>query len=59
MAGSVIFVIISPLFGRLVDAFSLSVAFVVLGGFFLLAGVPLLASMLRHWQEVQETNSLF
>ncbi len=51
MAGSVTFVIISPLFGRLVDAFSLSVAFIALGGFFLLAGVPLLAAMLRHWQE--------
>ncbi|TFG81105.1 MAG: MFS transporter [Chrysiogenales bacterium] len=51
MAGSVTFVIISPLFGRLVDAFSLSAAFVALGGFFLLAGVPLLVSMLRHWQE--------
>lgn len=51
MAGSVTFVIISPLFGRLVDAFSLSAAFVALGGFFLLAGVPLLAAILRNWQE--------
>ena len=51
MAGSVSFVIISPLFGRLVDAFSLSAAFIALGGFFLLAGAPLLAAMLRHWQE--------
>ena len=51
MAGSVLFVIISPLFGRLTDAASLSVAFVALGGFFLLAGVPLLAAILRHWQE--------
>jgi hypothetical protein len=51
MAGSVTFVIISPLFGRMVDAVSLSAAFIALGGFFLLAGLPLLASMLRHWQE--------
>jgi hypothetical protein len=51
MAGSVTFVIISPLFGRLADAFSLSAAFIALGGFFILAGVPLLSAMLRHWQE--------
>ncbi len=51
MAGSVIFIVVSPLFGRLVDAFSLSTAFVTLGVFFVLAGVPLLAAMLRHWQE--------
>jgi MFS family permease len=51
MAGSVTFIIVSPLFGRLVDAASLSVAFIVLGGFFLLTGAPLLAAMLRHWQE--------
>jgi MFS family permease len=51
MAGSVTFVIISPLFGRLVDSFSLSAAFIVLGGFFILAGVPLLIAMSRHWQD--------
>jgi hypothetical protein len=51
MAGSVMFVAVSPLFGRLVDGVSLSAAFIALGGFFLLAGVPLLAAMLRHWQE--------
>ncbi len=51
MAGSVTFIVVSPLFGRLVDAVSLSVAFIVLGAFFLLAGAPLLAAMLRHWQE--------
>jgi MFS family permease len=51
MAGSMAFIVVSPLFGRLVDAVSLSAAFVALGAFFLLAGVPLLAAMLRHWQE--------
>ena len=51
MAGSVTFVIISPLFGRLVDAFSLSTAFVALGGFFILAGAPLLVAIVRNWQE--------
>jgi hypothetical protein len=44
-------VIISPLFGLLTDAASLSAAFIALGGFFILAGVPLLAAMLRHCQE--------
>jgi MFS family permease len=51
MAGSVTFVIISPLFGRLVDVLSLSAAFIALGGFFLMAGAPLLTAMLHHWQE--------
>ncbi len=51
MAGSVTFIVVSPLFGRLVDTVSLSAAFVALGVFFLLAGAPLLAAMLRHWQE--------
>jgi Arabinose efflux permease len=51
MAGSVTFIVISPLFGRLVDAFSLSAAFVALGTIFLLAWAPLLAAMLRYWQE--------
>jgi MFS family permease len=51
MAGSVMFIFVSPLFGRIVDAFSLSAAFVALGAFFFLAGAPLLAAMLRHWRE--------
>ena len=51
MSGSVLFVAVSPLFGRLVDTFSLSTAFVALGGFFLLAGLPLLAAMLRYWEK--------
>ena len=49
MAGSVTFIVVSPLFGCLVDAASLSIAFAALGAFFLLAGAPLLAAMLRHW----------
>jgi len=51
MAGSVTFIVISPLFGRLVDAVSLSAAFVALGGFFIIAGAPLLSAILRNWQE--------
>jgi hypothetical protein len=48
MSGSVLFVAVSPLFGRLIDASSLSTAFAALGGFFLLAGAPLLVSILRN-----------
>ncbi|MCX6556762.1 MAG: MFS transporter [Candidatus Aminicenantes bacterium] len=53
MAGSVMFIVISPLFGRLVNAFSLSAAFIALGALFLLAGAPLVAAILRHWREGQ------
>ncbi len=48
MAGSVAFILVSPLFGRLADGVSLSAAFVALGGFFLLAGAPLVAAMRRR-----------
>jgi len=51
MAGSVLFIVVSPLFGLLVDAGSLSLAFVVLGAFFLLTGVPLVGAVFRHWRE--------
>ncbi len=51
MTGSVTFIVVSPLFGRLVDAVSLSAAFIALGAFFLVAGAFLLAAMLRNWQE--------
>ena len=53
MAGSVMFIVVSPLFGLLVDALSLGAAFVGLGGFFLLAGSPLLAGILRTWRAGQ------
>ncbi len=53
MAGSVTFIVVAPLFGRLVDAVSLSAAFVALGAFFLLAGGWLLAAMLRNWPEAE------
>lgn len=51
MAGSVIFIVVAPLFGRLVDAVSLSAAFVALGIAFFVLGAWLLAAMLRHWHE--------
>ena len=56
MAGSVTFIVVSPLFGRLVDAVSLSAAFIALGAFFLAAGAPLLTAMLRNWQEAVTTH---
>ncbi len=38
MTGSLSFVIVSPLFGKLVDALSLSDAFIIMGIFFIVAG---------------------
>jgi len=52
MAGSLAFVVISPLFGRLADVFSLGTAFLALGGFFLLAGAPLLGAIVRHREAI-------
>jgi len=51
MAGSVMFIAISPLFGFIVDTASLSAAFVALGGLFLVAGALLVAAISRHWQD--------
>ena len=50
MAGSVAFIVLSPLFGLLVDAVSLGAAFAALGGFFLVAGIALTAAVFRHWE---------
>ncbi len=58
MAGSVTFIVVSPLFGRLVDAVSLSVAFIALGVFLLLAGAWLLSAVLRHWRETQGPETI-
>jgi hypothetical protein len=38
MTGSLSFVIVSPIFGKLVDSFSLSHAFMILGLFFVVCG---------------------
>jgi MFS family permease len=51
MAGSVMFIVISPLFGRMVDAVSLAAAFVALGAIFLLGGAVFVTAILRHWRE--------
>jgi MFS family permease len=51
MAGSVMFIIVSPLFGRMVDGVSLPAAFVALGVLFLLGGAFFMAAILRHWQD--------
>ena len=51
MAGSVAFIVLSPLFGLLVDAVSLGAAFVALGGLSLAAGTALTFAVFRHWEE--------
>jgi MFS family permease len=47
MASSVSFIILSPLFGKLVDKFSLSAALIALGAFYLAAGSVILALLFR------------
>jgi len=51
MAGSVMFIVLSPVFGLIVDTASLSVAFLALGGFFLVSGAALTGTIARHWDE--------
>ena len=47
MTSSVCFIILSPLFGKLVDAFSLSTALIALGVCYLVVGVVILAFLFR------------
>lgn len=56
MAGSVAFIVLSPLFGLLVDAVSLGAAFAALGGLFLIAGLALTGTVFRHWKEPGRTD---
>ncbi|NMC58381.1 MAG: MFS transporter [Candidatus Methanofastidiosa archaeon] len=49
MSGRVFFIILSPLFGRLVDIYSLSSAYLFLGIIFLIIGIPSLY-LLRSYQ---------
>lgn len=51
MAGSVMFIVLSPLFGFIVDAASLSAAFVALGSLFLVAGAFLVGAVVGHGPE--------
>ncbi|UCD58709.1 MAG: MFS transporter, partial [Candidatus Hydrogenedentota bacterium] len=48
MLGSLSFVILSPVFGRLVDSHSLSFAYITLGAFFLLVGLLSLFLLHKH-----------
>jgi len=48
MCASVAFVILAPIFGRVVDAFSLSTALIALGVFYLVCGALLLAKLFRN-----------
>jgi len=53
MAGSLSFVILSPLFGKLVDTFSLSTAFILMGLYFIGYGTTVITLILRHFQELE------
>ncbi len=48
MIGSLAFVVLSPIFGKLVDVFSLSIAHMTLGVFFLLSGLYCLLLLRRN-----------
>jgi hypothetical protein len=48
MFGSLSFIILAPLFGKLVDYFSLSVAYIGLGILFLFFGLYCLVLLHRH-----------
>ncbi len=48
MTRSLSYVILSPLFGKIVDAFSLSTAFILLGIFFFLSGSTVIALLLAR-----------
>ena len=48
MCSSISFVVLAPLFGRLVDAFSLSMALLALGAFFIVSGSVLLSLLFRR-----------
>jgi len=44
-------IVLSPVFGLIVDTAPLSVAFMALGGFFLVSGAALTGAIARHWHE--------
>jgi MFS family permease len=52
MAGSLSFVILSPLFGKIVDSFSLSTAFILIGIYFFVYGIIALTFILRRFKEL-------
>lgn len=56
MVGSLSYVILAPLFGKLVDTTSLSNAFLILGAYFIVYGSISLALILRSFQEGSESK---
>jgi predicted MFS family arabinose efflux permease len=56
MAGSLVYVVLAPLFGRLADASSLGKAFLVLGVFFLAGMTLVLVSLSRRYPGVFDTK---
>jgi MFS family permease len=55
MAGSVMFIVLAPLFGFIVDAASLAAAFTSLGALFLVGGAALTGAIARRWPEGKES----
>jgi len=51
MAGSLSYVILAPIFGALVDGFSLSSAFLIMGAYFLIYGAIALREIFHHVPE--------
>jgi MFS family permease len=54
MTGSLSFVIISPIFGRLVDTLSLSQAFIIMGVFFIVCGGLITVAIDRNLRWIEE-----
>ena len=54
MVGSLSYVVLAPLFGKVVDTTSLSNAFLILGAYFIIYGSISLALILRSFQEESE-----
>ncbi len=51
MSGSLSYVILAPLFGRLVDSFSLSTSFLIMGVYYIVYGVIILTFIFRRFHE--------
>ena len=56
MSGSLSFVILSPLFGKIVDSFSLATAFILIGIYSFVYGIIALTFILRRFQELREAE---
>ncbi len=57
MIGSLSYVILAPLFGKLVDTYSLSNAFLLMGVYFIVYGSIILGLILRHFHKSEEQKT--